>query len=73
MNDSNPERVAEAVAQACREAHLDGSLEGCVHAYLEEPPDEWPSCCSGSCDPCVLTLGSAARRAMGLLAKGDAR
>lgn len=60
-------RVEEAVAQACREFRLDPALEGSVHAYLDEDEDLWPACCGSSCDPCVQTLGSAARRALILL------
>ena len=67
MESASPTRVAEAVACACREHQLDPSLEGSVHAYLEEDEGEWPSCCGGGCDPCVQTLGSAARRALTLL------
>ncbi len=62
-----PEKVRDAVEQACREHHLDSSLLGAVYAYLEEDEDVWPSCCNAGCDPCVLTLGSAARRALILL------
>lgn len=67
MDPPKPSRVADAVAQACREFHLDPALEGSVHAYLDEPEDLWPACCGSSCDPCVQTLGSAARRALILL------
>jgi hypothetical protein len=67
MDPPKPSRVADAVAQACRECHLDPALEGSVHAYLDEPEDLWPACCGSSCDPCVQTLGSAARRALILL------
>lgn len=68
--DAPDHPLARAVEQACRECHLDASLEGCVHAYLEEPPEDWPACCGSSCDPCVLTLASAARRAMQLVETG---
>jgi hypothetical protein len=67
MPAPSPSRVDEAVAQACREFHLDPALAGSVHAYLEEDEDLWPACCGSSCEPCVQTLGSAARRALILL------
>ena len=62
-----PSRVDAAVAQACREFHLDPALKGSVRAYVEVDEDLWPACCSSNCDPCVQTLGSAARRALILL------
>lgn len=70
MQNAPPSRVTDAVARACREHHLDPSLEGSVHAYLEEDEGDWPACCGSGCDPCVLALGSAARRALILLEGG---
>ncbi len=67
MPPSDHDRARDAVEQACREAGLDLTHAGSVHAYLAEDEDAWPRCCSSSCDPCVLTLQHAARRALALL------
>jgi hypothetical protein len=67
------EKVRDAVEQACREMHIDSQYIGSVYAYMEEDEDTWPRCCGSSCEPCVLTLCAAARRALALLEKGNPR
>ncbi len=62
-----PERIDAAVTQACRDYGLDLAHMGSVYAYLDVDEDEWPPCCSRGCDPCVATLGAAARRALTIL------
>lgn len=64
---SDHDRERDAVEQACRYAGLDLTHAGSVHAYLAEDEDAWPRCCNSSCDPCVVTLQHAARRALVLL------
>jgi hypothetical protein len=62
-----PDQIRDAVEQACREQHIESMYIGSVHAFLEEDEDSWPACCGSSCEPCVLTLEAAARRALILL------
>ncbi|MEZ4405654.1 MAG: hypothetical protein R3A52_04025 [Polyangiales bacterium] len=68
-----PERVALAVERACRETRLPVTSMGLVFAFLDDDEDEWPSCCNNGCEPCVLTLAAAARRAMDLLDEKERR
>lgn len=67
-----PDRVAAAVDRACREHQLDTRWASSVYAYLEEDEGDWPGCCQSACEPCVLTLASAARRAL-ILLESEAR
>lgn len=64
------QRIDSAVSRACREHGLDLTYMGSVYAYLDEDEDAWPRCCGSACDPCVATLGAAARRALQLLESG---
>ena len=65
--------IDDAVEKACRELGLDLVHAGSVHAWLAEPEADWPSCCDRGCDPCVATLGAAARRALRILDERDAK
>ena len=65
--------VVAAVDQACRELGLDLVHAASVQAYLAEPECDWPPCCDRRCEPCVATLGAAARRARRILDVGRAK
>jgi hypothetical protein len=58
---------SDAVEQACRDTALSMEYAASVHAYLSQDESEWPACCGSSCEPCVLALENAARRALKLL------
>ncbi|MFO0652245.1 MAG: hypothetical protein U0326_38860 [Polyangiales bacterium] len=62
-----PQRLDAAVSQACRECSLDLTHMSAVYAFLDEDEDSWTSCCGSACDPCVASLGAAARRALHIL------
>lgn len=62
-----PERVALAVERACRENRVPVTSIGLVFAFLADDESEWPSCCNHGCEPCVLVVAAAARRARGIL------
>lgn len=62
--------IVAAAEEACRELRLDLVHAGSVQAWLSEPESEWPPCCDRGCEPCVLTLGAAARRARSILEAG---
>lgn len=65
-----PDRRAlrvQAVAEAVRQCRLDRSYALAVAEMIDEDDDGWPACCGSSCDPCVLTLATAARRARDIL------
>ena len=66
-----PDQIRDAVEQASREYNVESMYIGSVHAFLEEDEDSWPACCGSSCEPCVLTLETAARRALILLERGS--
>ncbi|MBL8604546.1 MAG: hypothetical protein JNK72_21650 [Myxococcales bacterium] len=66
-----PEAISAAAERACLEHHLESAFVGSVMAYMSEDEDTWPSCCGSGCEPCVLSLESAARRALILLEKGQ--
>lgn len=63
---------ARIVAAAVREARLDPSYARAVDEMIDEDDDAWPGCCGSSCDPCVLTLATTARRARELLRAAEA-
>jgi hypothetical protein len=67
MNGPTPEQIRDAVERACAECDLDSQFIASVYAYIEQDEDEWPRCCGSSCEPCVLTIAHAARRALILL------
>ncbi len=62
-----PQHIDAAVSRACRESGLDLTHMSAVYAYLDEDEAGWSRCCGNACDPCVETLGAAARRALHLL------
>jgi hypothetical protein len=62
--------IDAAVEQACRELKIDLIHVGSLQAWIAEPESEWPTCCDRGCEPCVLTLGAAARRARSILEQG---
>lgn len=62
--------IVVAAEEACRELKLDLVHAGSVQAWMSEPESEWPPCCDRGCEPCVLTLGAAARRARSILEAG---
>jgi len=70
-----PDRRAlrvQVVAEAVRQCRLDRSYALAVAEMIDEDDDGWPACCGSSCDPCVLTLAAAARRARELLRDAEA-
>ena len=62
--------IDAAVERACRELGLDLVHVGSVHAWLAESESGWPTCCDRGCEPCVVALGAAARRARSILERG---
>lgn len=71
MARPTPEQIRDAIEQACRETALDAMYIPSIYAYVEQDEDEWPSCCNSQCEPCVLTLGHTARRALVLLERAQ--
>ena len=60
---ADPALVAAAISEGVRFAGLKDSQRGLVERYLLMPPSEWMNCCLSSCDPCVLKIGRAVKRA----------
>lgn len=57
MND-----VESAITEALCCTGMKETQREMVRAYLDAPPDP-TTCCGSSCDPCVVTLARAVRRA----------
>jgi hypothetical protein len=51
----------EAMLQiVCREQNVPERRHDELRALLLEPRAQWPACCNGSCEPCVLEQTSLA-------------
>jgi hypothetical protein len=59
--------VDEALAQAAAENGLASDYVDIVRPLLRDPPERWPRCCGGGCEPCALQLVRVAERALALL------
>lgn len=73
MNRPSPAQIRASVEQACQECDLDSRFIASVYAYIEQDENEWPRCCASACDPCVQTIGHAARRALALIERAVQR
>ena len=56
-----------ALTQACQELGLQDYYRDMVRPLLRMPPEQWPSCCGGGCEPCAQTLVAVAERVLALL------
>lgn len=59
--------VSEAIERASEEVGLQRWYRSMVGPLLNMPRTQWPRCCGGGCEPCVLTLIAVAERAQALL------
>lgn len=60
--------VDSALEQASDELGLASYYRDCVRPLLEQPREQWPTCCGGTCEPCSQLLVRVADRTLSLLA-----
>lgn len=58
-----------ALGQASEELGLASYYRDCVRPLLDQPREQWPTCCGGSCEPCSQLLVLVADRVGTLLGK----
>lgn len=57
-----------ALSQALDDNGLDESFRSTIRDMVQDTNESnWPECCGSSCDPCVMIMHAAARRARALL------
>ena len=61
-----------AITEALRCTGMRETQREMIRAYLDAPPDP-TTCCGSSCDPCVITLARAVKRARRALGREDER
>lgn len=54
--------MERAITEGLRYAGLRESQREMVRVHLDDPPDP-RTCCGSSCDPCIITLALAVKRA----------
>ena len=70
MHDSIPDDIRGLVERVCAEMGLDAFAPETVERWVRMPPQKWPKCCFGGCDPCNDTFRAAARRVLQVLEDG---
>lgn len=65
--EATREQIEAAITEGLRYAGLRDSQRNMVRTYLRDDPATWMSCCGSYCDPCVLTIGHAVRKAREVL------
>lgn len=58
-----------ALAKASDELGLESYYRDCVRPLLNQPREQWPTCCGGTCEPCSQILVLVADRVKTLLGK----
>ena len=58
-----------ALAKASDELDLECCYRDCVRPLLNQPREQWPTCCGGTCEPCSQLLVLVADRVKTLLGK----
>ncbi len=58
-----------ALAKASDELGLESYYRDCVRPLLNQPREQWPTCCGGTCEPCSQLLVLVADRVKTLLGK----
>ncbi len=58
-----------ALAKASDELGLASYYRDCVRPLLNQPREQWPMCCGGTCEPCSQILVLVADRVQTLLGK----
>jgi hypothetical protein len=58
-----------ALTKASDELGLESYYRDCVRPLLNQPREQWPTCCGGTCEPCSQILVLVADRVQTLLAK----
>jgi len=58
-----------ALAKASDELGLESYYRDCVRPLLNQPREQWPTCCGGTCEPCSQILVLVADRVQTLLGK----
>lgn len=58
-----------ALAKASDELGLASYYRDCVRPLLNQPREQWPTCCGGTCEPCSQILVLVADRVQTLLGK----
>jgi hypothetical protein len=61
MSEVDPKFEA-ALAAASEEVGLATHYRSCVKPIFNAPPERWPRCCGGGCEPCNEVLCEVARR-----------
>lgn len=56
-----------ALTQACEEMGLQEWYRSCVKPLLNQPREQWPTCCGGVCEPCNQRLVMVAERVQELV------
>lgn len=52
----------EALTVVSDELGLPSYYRACVRPIFDAPPERWPRCCGGGCEPCNEVLSEVARR-----------
>lgn len=66
------ELLEQTLARVSDEVGLQPYYRACVKPILNAPPERWPRCCGGGCEPCNEVLTEVARRVLREL-DGEAR
>jgi hypothetical protein len=66
MSEVDP-RYEQALAEASDEVGLPSYYRSCVRPIVNAPPERWPRCCGGGCEPCNEVLSEVARRVLAKL------
>jgi hypothetical protein len=62
--DRLPGELEAVLQQVCAERSVPARRLDELRALLSEPEADWPACCRGDCNPCVLELTGIAREVL---------
>lgn len=63
MSEVDP-KLQAAIDAASDEVGLPTYYRSCVRPIVSAPPERWPRCCGGGCEPCNQVLTEVARRVL---------